>query len=190
MENSLTRTFIALDLPEPIKDQIYTLYKTFFRKYTPFIKWVKKENLHLTLKFLGSITDEKITEIKNILAKINDHYHLIIDSFGVFPTNRMPRVFWIGLEDGNKQLEQCFNLLEGELQKIGFAKEERRFVPHLTIARLKIKNNFELKEFEKIKEEFEKRFVQLKKENFQVEKITLFKSELTSQGSIYTKIFE
>lgn len=190
MGNNLTRAFIALDLPEPIKDQIYALYETFFRKYTLFIKWVKKENLHLTLKFLGSITDEKITEIKNLLAKINYHYNLIIDSFGVFPINRMPRVFWMGLEDGNKQLEPCFNLLEEELQKIGFAKEERRFVPHLTMARLKLKNNSELKVFDKIKEEFEKRFMQLKKGNFQVDKITLFKSELTSQGSIYTKIFE
>ena len=180
------RTFIAIDFEKEIKDNISSLIQK-WDTGEKNIRWVKTQGMHLTLKFLGEISEDKITNIKSVLANIAQDYpsfRLILKGTGRFPRGaRHPRVIWIGIEM-NEILEKVHTRLENELQKIDFPKENRKFHPHLTLGRVKSSHNLG-PILEKLDQNKETDFG-----NMTVKKITLFKSTLKPGGAEYTNLSE
>jgi 2'-5' RNA ligase len=180
------RAFIALELEKQIQEKLAE-YEVVLKKSGADVKWVKPENIHLTLKFLGYISAEQIAEIKKILVglKSKPQFPFSLDELGAFPSLGSPRVIWVGIEQGKKESAEIAAQLEAEIEKIGIPRENRPFKAHLTLGRMRSPKG---KEFLKSKiEELNKNFSPL---NMSAQKITLFQSTLTPTGSIYTPLFE
>ncbi len=173
------RLFIALEIPEEaidkvckIRDEIYGIPNN--------VKWESKDKLHITLKFLGDV-GENMTEliINQLDAIVYDKFIAEFSFFGIFNKNNLPKILWIGLKE-NKKLIELQNKVENTIELLGFEKEQRRFKPHITLLRLKGKE--ELKKIYK----FQK--YSFPKINFNIEKILLLKSILKPSGSEYSVV--
>lgn len=176
------RAFIAIDLPEKVKNKIAELEND-LKKCDLAFKWVKPENIHLTLKFLGDINPEQVNKIKEVITKISAKFvafKVNFNGFGFFPNQRKPKVFFISINK-EKLLKNIASELEKELEMLSFERENK-FKSHITLARIKDFRNIESLR-EKIKN------TQLD-EVFPVNTITLYKSILTKEGPIYGKIFK
>jgi len=102
--------------------------------------WACEENLHLTLKFLGDIPVSKVETLSQVTqraASNTSSFELAIAGCGAFPLRGQPRVLWIGIDDLSGKLAELHAALEEEFGQAGFAREQRSFHPHLTIARLR-----------------------------------------------------
>jgi 2'-5' RNA ligase len=168
------RTFISIDIPEMIRGEIKKIRDELPEFYG---KKTESENLHLTLKFLGEIDEEKIGEVKEKLRQIQfDKFDSKIDSIGVF-SERFVRIIWLHLTN----CEELQKKIDESLKDL--FKEEQRFMSHLTIARVKsIKDKKEfLEELKKIK---------ISGISFTVKKFKLKKSVLTEKGPVYEDLAE
>lgn len=133
------RCFIAVDLPEQVKDILAEIRQR-FKAWPAKVKWVERRNLHLTLKFLGDVTDPQISSIKAALARIcsgRRKFEVFARGFGAFPTVRSPKVIWAGVHDPAGELKQFWSAIEDDAGKLGFPAEARPFSPHLTLGRVK-----------------------------------------------------
>jgi len=182
------RTFIAIELSEDIKSALDQV-ESHLKYSGADVKWIAKENIHLTLKFLGEINDAKCEKIKSILdtiAKSTKPFYISIKDIGAFPKIDYPRVIWVGLDKGAVESTELAGKIDSELAKIGFEKETRPFSAHLTIGRVRsLKNKQALKE--KITGY---QLPSASSPRFSVGIVTLFQSKLTPSGSIYTKLHE
>ncbi len=180
------RAFIAIDLDEAIKSGLLRLIEA-LRKTGKGMRWVSWSGLHLTLKFLGEITEEQSLEVREALKRTARNHHpfsLRLQGTGYFPPgSKNPRVLWVGVQEetGLRALQEE---LETEMEKLGFAKEERKFHPHLTLGRVKSPSGLPetLAELEK---ERESEFGEMR-----VHMITFFQSILKPAGAEYTVISE
>lgn len=176
------RAFIAIDLPERIKNKL-AKFENNLKKCDLAFKWVKPENLHLTLKFLGNIEQEQVNKIKEAITKISGEFAAFkasFNGFDFFPNQGKPKVFFIS-NNKEKLLKSIALRLEEELETLGFAKGNR-FKSHITLARIK-----DLKNIESLKAKIKD--IQLD-EKFLIRAIILYKSTLTKEGPIYGKIFK
>ncbi len=180
----MIRTFIAIELPEEI---IYTISKVQeeIKSYGLKIRWVRPENIHLTLKFLGDIQEADTEKVARAVSESVTGYHPIsiaVKGIGVFPGIKRPRVIWLGI---SKQLDLLTGLqktLDEKLEAIGFPKEKRPFRGHLTLGR--IKDKIDPKRLNDVLKEFNK----FESEHFFADRIILYKSELKPKGAVYTKL--
>jgi 2'-5' RNA ligase len=187
MQNSL-RLFIALELSQDIHDQLSRLIQD-LKKCAPLssVKWVKSENIHLTVKFLGETPQAKIPQLQQTLTKCcqnEEVFQLVVKGTGVFPSKKQPRLLWVGVEAGN-HLIHLVNSIESGLIPIGFQKEERPFSPHLTLARINspadpAAMNTSLEKLYSVREREFGRVI--------VRRVTLFQSTLSSDGPTYTPL--
>ena len=168
------RTFISINISEEIRKEIkkiQDLLPEFFGKKTEL------QNLHLTLKFLGEIEENKTEEVKEKLREIKiEKFATEINEIGVFSDDFI-RIVWLHMEDCDNLQKQIDKVLKN------LFKLERRFMSHLTIARikgLKDKKGF-LQDLKKIK---------IEKIKFKVDKFYLMKSELTAEGPRYSVLEE
>ncbi len=178
------RAFIAIDLPAGIRSSLaeaQEILKSFgFR-----VKWVRPQNIHLTLKFLGNIDSdhiEKIIAAMTLTVTDFNSVSLSTGEIGVFPDIRRPRVIWAGL---NGQLEKLDNLqqtLDGHLAGLGFPRETRTFKGHLTLGRVKGKIASA-----RMKTAID-RLKGVESKLFEISEIILFKSELRPTGAVYSKV--
>lgn len=177
------RSFIAIELPEKVKSALTELQRE-LKQCKADIRWVKPDNIHLTLKFLGD-TDEKSLDsiVEELKAACSGYKRFDLETrgVGVFPDMRAPRVLWVGISD-NDSLTGLQKSIEDGLAKLGFTTEKRRFRPHLTIGRFR---SFSGKEglYDKIEG-----YKNLSLGLIEVKSIFLIKSELTPSGAEYTKI--
>jgi 2'-5' RNA ligase len=172
------RTFIAVEIPRHIRKKINNFIEEEKNKGLP-IKWVKFENLHITLKFLGEIDEnkkEQITPVIKELCKKYVRFNMNLQGLGCFPDPRNPRVLWIGVAQGNEILCDIARELEEKVSQFGF-KKEKRFHAHLTIGRIK--------KFCKVDDILAKN---LDTEPFSVDSIVLFESKLKPEGPIYQEL--
>lgn len=179
------RTFIAIELNKEIKQELALLTDK-LRASGADVKWVNPENIHLTLKFLGSISKEKIDEIKTVLDNAKNRFKAFpaaLSGIGAFPKLSYPRVIWVGMEKGKDKIKEIYDFLEIELTKVGFQKEERPFAAHLTVGRVKSTKHRQnlVSSIETLK---------FSPTILNVDHITLFQSTLTPQGPIYTPLHE
>jgi 2'-5' RNA ligase len=176
------RTFIALDMPPEIKTAL-SKYVQPLKSRRGRVSWVKAENLHLTLKFLGDTPASRIEEIGAALQEIaaaSTAFSGVIGGCGAFPNDEHPRVLWVGINDKTGALQKLAKAIDERLHQFGFAKEKRLFAPHLTIGRAKDPRIPEI--------------IRALKENpfaatpAPFDEIIFMKSELHPAGSIYTPL--
>lgn len=128
------RIFIALDIPTAIRARMLE-YTERARALAPEARWARTEGLHVTLKFIGETSDERVALIRNALAVVRaDPFEAEFSGVGFFPGPKSPRVFWIGVEGGDA-LARLAASVEEQTSKLGFPREERAYHPHLTLAR-------------------------------------------------------
>lgn len=132
------RAFIAIDLPEQVRAALRR-EQTAFRAICPDGRWTRPEGIHLTLKFLGEISDDQVKQVTEGLKSLAqfEEFSAETKGFGFFPDSRRPRVFWAGIQ-APPALSELVDRVEASLEKLGFAREERPYNPHLTLARFKI----------------------------------------------------
>ena len=133
------RTFIALGLAPEIKQAI-AQYLLPLKKLTNGISWVKSENLHFTLKFLGDTPVAVVPEIAAALGEICSRYEPVrakISGSGVFPNEKRPRVLWLGCQVETASLGELAAEIDAACGRFGFQPEARAFAPHLTIGRVR-----------------------------------------------------
>ena len=129
------RLFVALEIPNEIRSALAVFLKE-LRGITPQAKWVRAENLHVTLKFLGETEAVRVSAIESALASIRSAEPVAMEfrGLGFFPNDRRPRVFWAGME-GSANLKPLAEDIDHSLHQLGFPLEDRPFAPHLTLAR-------------------------------------------------------
>ncbi|NOY70306.1 MAG: RNA 2',3'-cyclic phosphodiesterase [Deltaproteobacteria bacterium] len=133
------RAFVAIKLPIHIIEELARLKKKLV-DYGIAARWVRPENIHLTLRFLGDIPADSVAPVltrMKIAADGIKPINLSVCGMGVFPNIKRAQVIWVGLGDESGLLADLNRRLESELDKIGFAPEKRRFAPHLTLGRIK-----------------------------------------------------
>jgi RNA 2',3'-cyclic 3'-phosphodiesterase len=183
------RSFVAVDLPEPIKaaisEQQHALRTApcVTSRRNEDMKWTHPEGIHLTLKFLGEISARQVTQVTEALAGLGsfEPFTLQVAGFGFFPDARRPRVFWVGVK-APPALGELARLIETAMERLGFAAEGRTFSPHLTLARFKVSRpQPELVALLEPKRE-------LILGCFEVSEFYLFESRLSSHGAQYQKV--
>jgi len=181
------RAFIAIELSDQIKDSLAQV-QSHLKYSAADVKWVNKENIHLTLKFLGDITEEKCTKIKSILDDIGKNtkpFSLSIKEIGAFPTIDHPRVIWVGLDNGADESKELAKNISERLLEIGFQEESRPFAAHLTIGRVRSAKNKDA-----LKQKLTTCQLQPTTEPQPVPSVILFQSTLSPKGPTYTKLHE
>jgi len=179
------RSFIAIPLNRRTHSELLQLQDK-LRKSHADIKWVKPENIHLTLKFLGDIDESQATQIKTTLTEVSKRHNpfsMHLSSLGTFPKLSSPRVVWVGIDEGQQECKTLQKSVEDALEKLGFEKENRKFTAHLTLGRVRSDKN-------------KSQFINLLEENrdfssktrITVERIILFQSTLSKEGSIYAPL--
>lgn len=171
------RLFIAIEISNSLRQKIAKLQQDL--KSKGFIaKWVKPENIHLTLVFLGAIDKKRQQEVESVLREIDFRQFILKTSgLGLFPNSRRPRILWLGLKD-SKELFNLQDFLARSLKKRGLKIDSRKFLGHLTIARFKSKPAPKL--LEAVREPIGQ---------FPVKEVCLFQSKLLIEGPKYQKCF-
>jgi 2'-5' RNA ligase len=129
------RLFVALEIPRAVRDNLATLIRD-LRTADPKARWVRAENIHVTLKFIGEVPPEKVEDIRGALSSVHSEraVELHFRGLGFFPNAKRPSVLWVGI-DASPNLPSLADDIESSLEKLGFPREQRPYVPHLTIAR-------------------------------------------------------
>ncbi len=172
------RLFVAVDLSDEVRERIEDVLRVF--KDFKGVKPVEKENLHITLMFLGEVPDRRVEVVKESLKGIKlDPFKIRLKGLGNFNY----RVFWIGVVEGNDYLSFLAKEVENSLKKLGF-KRDKDFVAHATVARVKRLNSNDKVRLEKALERFrDYDFGEMVVSNFKLKKSTL-----TPKGPIYEDV--
>jgi len=129
------RLFIAIEISQEVRAALAALLKE-FRAMAPQVKWVRPENMHLTLKFLGETHSSKLTAMQAALSAIRSSQPITLHfrGLGFFPNAKRARVFWAGME-ASPNLPALAAEIDQAMHRLGFPLEDRPFSPHLTMAR-------------------------------------------------------
>src|SRR3990167_8149754 len=133
------RSFVAILLSDETRQAAASLIDS-LRPVGRRVSWVKAENLHLTLKFLGDQSPEDLRRVIEGLTEAtaaSAPFELLLSGLGAFPDLRRPRVIWVGASDGTREAIALARRVEESLRRRGLPKEEHPFSPHLTIGRVK-----------------------------------------------------
>ena len=134
------RAFIAVPLPRSLLDQLAALQHQLGEQASPrSVRWVRAEGIHLTLKFLGDTSTERLPDIKQALAAVARHAPtctFTVEGLGCFPNPRRPRVVWVGVQEPTGWLEVLQDAIEEAMTHFGYSREKRGFKPHLTLGRV------------------------------------------------------
>ena len=175
----MPRTFIAIELPDRVREALGRHIGRLRRQLPGSFRWVKPESVHLTLKFLGDTDEDQVPAIaetlRQALAGLSE-FDLRTGQLGCFPNAERPRVVWLGMEGELDKLASLQRKVEEVCIGLEFEREKRRFVPHLTLARVSRPAPVHLY---KVSEE---------SGPFTVTGVSLIESELTPRGAIYTRL--
>src|SRR5581483_8853950 len=173
------RLFVAIEIEPAIRERMNDFVNG-LRAKIPEAHWARAEGLHITLKFLGNVADERRTMIENALRSVRGKaVRLSLKQLGVFPNPRSPRVLWVGIEAG-PELQQLAMAVDQQMNSIGFESEKRAFSPHVTLARFNQRPRGDLGS---LLSEAQTGFGTMTANEFH-----LYESKLSPQGSRYTKL--
>jgi 2'-5' RNA ligase len=179
------RVFCAIELPQQTRFAVMR-YVSHLRESVSDVRasWSRESNIHLTLKFLGEVPATAVPDFSAAISQAVtgvEPFSVLLEGKGVFPRRRDPRVLWIGLTDPEGKLAELHSRVEAESFASGFAKEDKRFHPHLTLARLRSQQNVgELVETHEL--------LAFEPQQIRIAELVVFRSELSSSGSQYTAI--
>ncbi len=177
------RTFVAVPLPPAVIEELGKLISG-MKPLAREVKWVRPASIHLTLKFLGNLSPAELSRVFTgmdiALSDLPASFSLQTGGVGVFPNMRKPRVMWVGITDsGKEQLIDLHKAVDSALADQGFPREDRKFSPHLTVARIKFPGGLE-----KMMAEFMNyTFPGLE---IPVKELHVMRSDLKSGGAVYT----
>ncbi len=175
------RIFVAINPPQEVRSRVSAAARPLRDAGFP-IRWVADENVHLTLKFLGELTEERVEEVCRAVDGAVEgltQYDVSLGGFGVFPSPRRPSVVWAGI-DLDPALAELQSRTEEALARIGYPREDRRFHPHLTLGRAKKKAR--PSEFAGLAEALER--LQYG-DSFRVRSVDVMRSVLMPTGAVY-----
>lgn len=129
------RLFVALEIPSAVRQNLAALLVE-LRTITKEPRWVRPENLHVTLKFLGEVAEEKVNSVRSALRQVRSEQVVTLKfcGLGSFPNEKHPYVFWAGMKAA-ANLKPLAADIEIAMEKQGIPREKREFSPHLTLAR-------------------------------------------------------
>lgn len=169
------RLFVAIPLPDIVIEKLCSLNKPM-----PGLKWTNPEQYHLTLRFLGDVTLKEKEQVCNRLGTIRQEaFEMDVDGFGFFPNARRPRVIWAGVVP-NPELMRLQEKVEDVCRDVGFEAENRSYVPHITIAKIKDRPD-ELDSFLTRNQDFSITSIP-------VNRFNLYRSKLQKQKAVHTVI--
>jgi len=172
------RLFLALELNPEIRNSLAALEQ---QVSAAAVRWAKVEQIHLTSKFLGDVTDERAVEIEqgmnSIVAGLAP-FEFTVAGGGCFPERGAVRIVWAGVQQPCAELATLTARIEEQLEELGFEREGRPFHPHITLARVKFDNSYG-----KLREEIAA--LKFKPATQRVTCLTLFQSILGAGGSAY-----
>jgi 2'-5' RNA ligase len=180
---SRIRAFIAVDIPPLVRERIRS-FQLPLRDIPADVKWVRPENMHVTLKFLGDIEGG---QVPLVLEKIREAatglrpFKISLAGTGAFPNGRRARVLWIGVEAGCAPLSRLAESIEMRLEPLGFEREKRAFAAHLTLGRIQSPAGCEEVIAAMEREPF-------RTDPYRIEEVVLYQSELKSSGPVYTAL--
>jgi len=176
------RTFIALDLDDAILDELEGLGDR-LDDGRGKIRWVARENLHVTLRFLGEVGDELVAEVCSRAARAAGRagrFDYDVAGLTCVPPSGPLRMLWAGILDVSGKMSELHDLLEGELADLGLHSEDRRFKPHLTLARIAYLPD--ARAFRQAAEAHKDRLFGTQ----QASEIVVYSSKLTPSGPVYS----
>ena len=176
------RTFVALDLPENIKEDVAAVISNFRSSYPFGVNWVPQENLHITFQFIGETKEEDIPEIAEFIETNFSELSALLfinPKLEILP-GKNPKIIWIGLENDDSLIQKISKKLKNELRKMGYKIDSRRFRFHITLGR--IKKRLPEKTIEQILT------TELNIKSFEVSRVILYKSLIKPRGPRYIEI--
>ena len=172
----MIRLFAAIEMPQDVRRRMAGLAAG-----VPSARWVAEENLHLTLRFIGEVGEDRVDDIAAALAGVKGApFTLTLAGVGHFSSKRRVRSLWVGLEP-NGELEALYDRVESALVRAGLAPEGRKFSPHVTLARLKAVPAAKVADWLAMGAQFTVPPIP-------VEGFTLLSSFLSSSGAIYSTV--
>jgi len=190
MANEVIRSFIAIQLPGGLVKQLKDFQAGLKSQSVHSVKWVDPGSMHLTLKFLGDVEVQRMATLKDelgVAVSSSRRFHLVTGQTGFFPDLRRPRVFWLGLEGDIDALLALHKAIDEALSKLGYARENRPFTAHLTLARLREESSIiDRTEFARTAQAG----VFKPSCDMEVNSVALMRSQLTPRGAIYTRLAE
>lgn len=170
----MIRLFVGLELPERTRDRLAGLCSG-----VPGARWVAPENLHLTLRFIGEVDYDAAEEVDSALQRLQaPAFTMTLEGAGIFGKPAAARVLWVGV----RRCEPLIHLqakVKASLRLAGLDEEERKFSPHVTLARLRNAPAARLQRFVAANAHF-------LSEPVPVARFVLFSSLLTRDGAVYT----
>jgi 2'-5' RNA ligase len=186
---SVIRAFIAIDLTREIRQQMDQVAAQLKKRLEGVpVRWVPAENIHLTLKFLGDVSEANLEFLQKILQTEAANHHpfeFSAGGVGAFPAIRQPRVIWIGIE-APADLATLQHAIENAMARLGYAPEDRPFSAHLTLGR--VSRNATSRDTHAIGDALESIKVGFLGAA-RVDQVHLYRSDLKQSGAIYTRIF-
>ena len=177
------RAFIAVAASEDIRSLVARVQDD-LRGVGADVKWVKPDNVHITLKFLGNVPSDRVADLADAIrgaVRGLSEFDVAVVGTGTFPGGRRaPRVVWLGLGDGADRLREVAENIDANCAALGFKREDRPFRSHLTIGRVR-RGSGKLAELAERAAQVEYKPLQLK-----VDRVNLVKSRLSPQGPTYT----
>ena len=185
---ALIRAFIAVELPSGLKNELAELETQLKKASPPVVKWVDPNSIHVTLKFLGEVSEDSIEELMLAIEEAAQGilpFQFEVRGVGAFPNLERPQVLWTGVKGELEKIAQLQKRIESNTEQLGFPRESRVFSPHLTMGRVRDEAGpNERRRLGKLLADTT--FTAL--HNIDVDAVNLMKSQLTPGGAIYSCI--
>jgi 2'-5' RNA ligase len=189
MTAELIRSFIAIELPPVVKQELITLEGVLKKRGPLVVRWVDPQGIHLTLKFLGDMASDRIDEINMAIDEATqglNPFRLELQEVGAFPNLNRVQVVWVGAKGELDKLMYLQKQIESNTEQLGFPREERAFTPHLTLGRVR---NYTSPDDRKKLGQILAQTPFASSQIIKVDSVNLMKSQLTSTGAIYSRLY-
>jgi 2'-5' RNA ligase len=180
----LKRIFLAIFPPAEVQRAVYAAVEA-LKRPGDGVSWVKRENLHYTLRFMGDLGADglrRVSEAADEAAKTGAAFEAALGALGAFPNSRRARVLWAGMTDGAERLTALAHALEAALARKGFDRADHTFSAHLTIGRVR-----------EPRSDWTERLAAARVDpaaRFTVDRLCVVESRLSTKGSTYTVVHE
>jgi 2'-5' RNA ligase len=179
------RLFIAIEIDTSVRQRAAAIAESARRALDRAldVSWIRPENLHITLLFLGETPAPRAQALRDVVARpfATTSFDMRISGFGAFPSSGLPRVLWLGVEQGAAAIAQVHAELALRLRPLGIEPERRPFSAHLTLGRVKaVRAGVRPRD---VRDAW--RALEADAGNCRVEAVTLFRSTLSPKGAVY-----
>ena len=173
------RTFIALEMPVAVKRQVVSVAR--HMRHLGQMRWVRPEGVHLTLKFLGDVEENRVADVVLAVQQVASEFQpfaLSTAGLGGFPRLESARVLWLGVEGDLGRLRMLQGRIAQRLEDLGFERDRRQFFAHVTVGRAR-------RGPVHVTDENTKKWRAV---NFPVDRVSVMKSTLRPDGAVYTPL--